>query len=307
LKVLFVCSGNKSLGKPSVLVKNQADSLIEKGLKLTYTIISQKGIIGYLKAVIPIYKSIKNDHVKIVHAHYSLTAFAASLAVLLINKNRPKLVVSLMGSDAQMKGWKRKLTNLFSEKLWFVTIVKSQQMAVDLGLKTFTVIPNGVQIEKFYNQEETIENKILFAADPSRESKNFELAKKAVDIAKKSQPTINLKVVYNVEHTEIIKEIKSSACILSTSKWEGSPNIIKESLVCNRPIVATNVGDIAWLLENVEGCFITNFDAELIAQSILKSLEFNKENKYTKGLEKIKELQLDAQSIANRLLTIYGY
>jgi glycosyltransferase involved in cell wall biosynthesis len=212
-----------------------------------------------------------------------------------------------MGSDAQMKGWKRKLTNLFSEKLWFVTIVKSQQMAVDLGLKTFTVIPNGVQIEKFYNQEETIENKILFAADPSRESKNFELAKKAVDIAKKSQPTINLKVVYNVEHTEIIKEIKSSACILSTSKWEGSPNIIKESLVCNRPIVATNVGDIAWLLENVEGCFITNFDAELIAQSILKSLEFNKENKYTKGLEKIKELQLDAQSIANRLLTIYGY
>ena len=307
MKVLFVCSGNKSLGKPSVLVKNQADSLIEKGLKLTYTIISQKGIIGYLKAVIPIYKSIKNDHVKIVHAHYSLTAFAASLAVLLINKNRPKLVVSLMGSDAQMKGWKRKLTNLFSEKLWFVTIVKSQQMAVDLGLKTFTVIPNGVQIEKFYNQEETIENKILFAADPSRESKNFELAKKAVDIAKKSQPTINLKVVYNVEHTEIIKEIKSSACILSTSKWEGSPNIIKESLVCNRPIVATNVGDIAWLLENVEGCFITNFDAELIAQSILKSLEFNKENKYTKGLEKIKELQLDAQSIANRLLTIYGY
>ena len=78
-------------------------------------------------------------------------------------------------------------------------------------------------------------------------------------------------------------------------------------MVCNRPIVATNVGDIAWLLENVEGCFITNFDAELIAQSILKSLEFNKENKYTKGLEKIKELQLDAQSIANRLLTIYGY
>jgi glycosyltransferase involved in cell wall biosynthesis len=307
LKVLFVCSGNKSLGKPSVLVKNQADSLIEKGLKLTYTIISQKGIIGYLKAVIPIYKSIKNDHVKIVHAHYSLTAFAASLAVLLINKNRPKLVVSLMGSDAKMNGWKRKLTNFFSEKVWFVTIVKSQQMAVDLGLKTFTVIPNGVQIEKFYNQEEIIENKILFAADPSRESKNFELAKKAVDIAKKSQPTINLKVVYNVEHAEIIKEIKSSACILSTSKWEGSPNIIKESLVCNRPIVATNVGDIAWLLENVEGCYITNFDAELIAQSILKSLEFNKENKYTKGLEKIKELQLDAQSIANRLLTIYGY
>lgn len=307
MKVLFVCSGNKSLGKPSILVKNQADSLIEKGLKLTYTIISQKGVLGYLKAVIPIYKSIKNDHVKIVHAHYSLTAFAASLAVLLINKNRPKLVVSLMGSDAQMKGWKRKLTNFFSEKLWFVTIVKSQQMAVDLGLKTFIVIPNGVQIEKFYNQEEIIENKILFAADPSRESKNFELAKKAFDLAKKSQPTINLKVVYNVEHTEIIKEIKSSACILSTSKWEGSPNIIKESLVCNRPIVATNVGDIAWLLENVEGCFITNFDAELIAQSILKSLEFNKENKYTKGLEKIKELQLDAQSIANRLLTIYGY
>lgn len=307
MKVLFVCSGNKSKGKPSILVKNQADSLIEKGLDVSFTLISQKGTLGYLKAVIPIYKSIKKERVKIVHAHYSLTAFAASLAVLLILKDRPKLVVSLMGSDAQMKGWKRKLTNYFSDKLWFETIVKSQQMANDLGLKTFTVIPNGVQIEKFINHEITIENKVLFAADPSRESKNFELAKRAVEIAKKTFPSINLEIVFNVEHTEIIKEIKSSACILSTSKWEGSPNIIKEALACNRPIVATNVGDIAWLLENVEGCFVTNFDAEIIAESILKAITFNKEKKYTLGLEKIKELELDAQSIANRILKIYGY
>lgn len=307
MKVLFVCSGNKSQGKPSILVKNQADSLIEKGLNISYTIISRKGIVGYLKAVIPIYKSIKKERVKIVHAHYSLTAFAASLAVLLIFKNRPKLVVSLMGSDAQMKGWKRNLTNYFSGKLWFVTIVKSQQMAIDLGLKTYTIIPNGVQIEKFINHEIVNENKILFAADPSRESKNFDLAEKACELVKKTVPTVNLKVVYNVEHAEIIKEIKSSACILSTSKWEGSPNIIKESLACNRPIVATNVGDIAWLLENVEGCFVTNFDEELIAQSILKALEFNKEKYHTKGLDTIKELQLDAQSIAYRILNIYGY
>jgi glycosyltransferase involved in cell wall biosynthesis len=78
-------------------------------------------------------------------------------------------------------------------------------------------------------------------------------------------------------------------------------------MACNRPIVAPSVGDISWLLENVEGCFVTNFDAVIIAECILKVLEFNKENKYTKGLEKIKELQLDAQSIANRIMKIYGY
>ena len=307
MKVLFVCSGNKSQGKPSVLVKNQGDSLIEIGVQIRYTLIAQKGIFGYLKAVVPIYKSIKKEQVQIVHAHYSLTAFAASLAVLLIFRNRPKLVVSLMGSDSQIKGWKRKLTNYFSEKLWFSTIVKSPKMAIDLGLKKFIVIPNGVQIEKFINNESIIDNKVLFAADPSRESKNFELAKKAIKIAKKNITTINLEVIYNVEHTEIIKEIKSSACILSTSIWEGSPNIIKESLACNRPIVATNVGDVAWLLENVEGCFVTNFDAELIAQSILKALTYNHEKKYTKGLDKVKELQIDSQSIAKRILKIYGY
>ena len=89
MKVLFVGSGNKSKGKPSILVKNQADSLIEKGLDVSFTLISQKGTLGYLKAVIPIYKSIKKERVKVVHAHYSLTAFAASLAVLLILKVRP--------------------------------------------------------------------------------------------------------------------------------------------------------------------------------------------------------------------------
>jgi glycosyltransferase involved in cell wall biosynthesis len=307
LKVLFVCSGNKSQGKPSILVKNQGDSLVEKGIEISYTLIDQKGIIGYLKAVIPIYKSIKKEQVKIVHAHYSLTAFAASIAVLLTFKNRPKLVVSLMGSDAQMKGWKRSLTNYFSNKLWFATIVKSQQMAVDLNLKKFVVIPNGVQLAKFINNEQPSNNTVLFAADPSRESKNYQLAVKAVELAKKKHPKIALTVIFNVEHAEIIKEIKTAACILSTSKWEGSPNIIKESMACNRPIVATNVGDIAWLLENVEGCYLTDFNPETIAESIFAALKFNKENTYTKGLEKIKELELDSQSVANRIINLYEH
>ena len=307
MKVLFVCSGNKSQGKPSILVKNQGESLVEKGVEISYTLIAQKGIIGYLKAVIPIYKSIKKEQVKIVHAHYSLTAFAASIAVLLTFKNRPKLIVSLMGSDAQMKGWKRSLTIYFSNRIWFATIVKSQQMAIDLNLKKFVVVPNGVQLAKFINNEQPSNNTVLFAADPSRESKNYQLAVEAVELAKKKKWNIALIVIFNVEHAEIISEIKTAACVLSTSKWEGSPNIIKESLACNRPIVATNVGDIAWLLENVEGCYLTDFNPETIAEALIGALKFNEENTYTKGLEKIKELELDSQSIANRIINLYGH
>lgn len=305
MKVLFICSGNKSNGKPSILVKNQADSLIEQGCQISFFLVAQKGVIGYLKAVFPIYRAVKKQNPTIVHAHYSLSAFAASLAILLIIKNRPKIVVSLMGSDAQMKGWKRSLTNFFSSKLWYATIVKSEQMAKNLGLKQFIILPNGVQLDKFRNEESPDENKVLFAADPTRESKNIELAKKAIELAKKEIPSLKLKVIFNVEHTEIIHEIKTSACILSTSKWEGSPNVIKESLACNRPIVATDVGDIAWLLADVEGCYVTDFNPEVIAGSIVKALNFNREKKYTNGLEKINQLQLDSRSIAKRIMKIY--
>jgi glycosyltransferase involved in cell wall biosynthesis len=47
-----------------------------------------------------------------------------------------------------------------------------------------------------------------------------------------------------------------NACdaMVFTSRQEGSPNVVKEALACDLPVVSVEVGDVAVRLAGVEGC-----------------------------------------------------
>ena len=92
-----------------------------------------------------------------------------------------------------------------------------------------------------------------------------------------------------------------------TSKWEGSPNAIKEAIACSRPIVATNVGDIAERLYNLDGCFVVSIgdrrlEIEELAKALVKAMKF----KETKGRERIIVDGLDSHEINRKLREVYS-
>jgi len=88
--------------------------------------------------------------------------------------------------------------------------------------------------------------------------------------------------------------------VILTSKFEGSPNVIKEAMACNCPIVSTDVGDVREVIGNTEGCFITSFEPEGVAKKIKLAIEFNKK---TNGRDNI--THLDEKVIAQRLIDVY--
>ena len=96
--------------------------------------------------------------------------------------------------------------------------------------------------------------------------------------------------------------LNASDLLLSTSLWEGSPNVIKEAMACNCPIVTTNVGDVKWLLDGVEGCLITTNDPKDVADKIKKALNFKGR---TKGRDKLISLGLDSEHIAKKIIKVY--
>ena len=62
-----------------------------------------------------------------------------------------------------------------------------------------------------------------------------------------------------------------SACdaLVFTSMQEGSPNVVKEALACNLPVVSVPVGDVAVRLQGIEGCELCEDDApETIAAAL---------------------------------------
>jgi teichuronic acid biosynthesis glycosyltransferase TuaC len=89
--------------------------------------------------------------------------------------------------------------------------------------------------------------------------------------------------------------------VLLTSKWEGSPNVVKEALACNVPVVSTPVGDVAEWLKGIEGCEICQWDAVNIANALKRVLR--REDRI-EGREKMENLDIDR--ISDRLLAEYA-
>lgn len=300
--VLFVSSGNSSTGI-SPIIKNQGDSLINRGVELTYFTIKGKGLKGYLKSIPRLKKHLKENKYDIIHAHYSLSAFVASFS------GAKPLIVSLMGSDVKSKGYYRFIINLFNKFYWTKTIVKSEDMRVALQMKEAEVIPNGVDFNKFKPIDKDIalretgwdvsKKGILFAANPNRPEKNFKLAKKTFDLLDDQE--IELHSLDNVPNDKMPYYHNAADVVLITSLWEGSPNVIKEAMACNCPIISTDVGDVKEIIYGTDECYISNFNPNSLAKDIKRILSNN--GKRSNGRRRIKHL--DEELIALKLINLY--
>ena len=91
--------------------------------------------------------------------------------------------------------------------------------------------------------------------------------------------------------------------LLMTSRTEGSPQVIKEAMACGCPIVSVDVGDVAERTSGVEGCYVVpSRDPKDIAQALLQAIAFTGK---TNGREKIIEMGLSNEQVAEQLIEIY--
>lgn len=318
LKVLFVCSGARH-GKPSPIVLAQGNSIIPALSSLSYFVIKKEGPIGYLMEMFRLRKFLKIGTFDIIHAHYGLSGFVALLA-----RRNHKLLVSFMGTDilgAEKDNgsltWSSlllaKLNGFLARYFYDYCIVKSQQMFSILNTRRKTLIPNGVDLDVFkpvrkdearkllgLDQEEKI---AIFVSDPSRPEKNFHLAKTAVQLS--NIPNLGLLTVYGLPHNQLSAYYNAANVLLLSSFHEGSPNVVKEAMACNCPIVSTDVGDVKQLIEGVNGCFISSFQPEDFAEKLEMAIQFSEINKQTKGRSRIVELKLDSGSVKECIAQVY--
>jgi len=318
MKILFISSGNGKYGI-SPIVLNQGISLQNIGLEIDFYGITGKGIKGYLKNINLLRKKLEENEYRIIHFHYGISSFLSPFV-----KTSSKIVISFMGDD--LLGSRKKngkisglskiisfINILFSKYIADFSIVKSVEMEKKLRTQKKIIIPNGVNINDFYpmdmnfcrqNLNLDLNKKIiLFAANPIRPEKNFKLTKMAYELIK-NDSTILL-AIHDIPQKELLHYYNACNCIVLTSTHEGSPNVIKETMACNRPIVSTPVGDVKWLIEGVEGCYVTSFGLNDIAEKINTALVFSEIKKSTNGREKLMSLGLDSQTTAFRIEEVY--
>ncbi len=313
MKVIFVASGNKTVGQVSSFVQSQYDSLVEAGLDMILFPVVGHGIKAHLRAAIELRRIIRQEQPDVVHAHYSICGHVAALAMMCI-RSKPKLVVSILGSfPTHSKKWR--LVRFCIRHIWDKTIVKSQRTARQLG-EDVSIIPNGVNLDMFCPQDhldararvgfDADKRYVIWCSHPDRIEKNYALAQAAVELVKKEQDNVELLTIYNKTPQDVVQYMNAADCLLLTSVQEGSPNVIKEAMACNCPIVSTDVGDVRERLLGLNGCYILPEkdmqSPEALANLIGEAIRYGKR---TEGYNRIINDELTIQQVVKRIMSCY--
>lgn len=307
MKVIFVASGNKAVGTVSAFVRSQYDSLSREGVEMIMYPIVGHGIRGYLKHYRALRKLIKRECPDVVHAHYSTCGYLATMASIGL---KSKVVVSILGSFPQ-DNLKCKMVRFFVDHVWSATIVKSERTRKQLG-RNLPVIPNGVNLEQFQiiDQERAREEVgfdkekryVIFVSNPNRPEKNYPLAEKAVGMLEDGM--VELFPVFDKTHGEVVTYMCAADVLLLTSVSEGSPNVIKEAMACNCPIVVTDVGDVHERLDELDGCYVSkSFDPSELSELLQEALRFGRR---TEGRKALMDQGLTTEMIAKRIVGVYA-
>lgn len=306
MKVLLVHSGNSVPDSSRyTFVKQQGDALEKQGVHVFYYAVCGKGARGYFKSLSGLKKAIREHDVDIVHAHYGL---CGALAVM--QRKVPVVITFHNGETLSRKG--KVLSSVAS---WFCAhrIFVAQHIHDKLFRtpRRYDIQPCGIEMDQLSLIEKEVAlskmgltqecPNILFGGSFSNLRKNYALAKQALDVLPRKVNLIEMKG-YNSQQVNLLY----CACdlLLLPTKSEGSPQVVKEAMACNCPIVATRVADIPELLSGVNNCYVTGFDASEIADCIVKVLE---KGERSNGRQKVISMGLDNTSVAKKLVAIYEH
>jgi len=266
MKVLVVCSGNSGFISP--FIKEQVESLEKLNVVIDYFLIKGRGFFGYLKNYIFLIRKINEYSPDLIHAHYGLSGLLASI------QRKVAVVITFHGSDIN-----RKRNVMFS---YCASILSTQNIFVHPNYpkqlntaRPYNVIPCGINLKIFFPMEKHkarekigLEKKRIYGLFPSHftnKVKNYPLAKKAIESTGRNIKIIEL-AGYNRKQVRIL--LNAVDFLLMTSLSEGSPQVIKEALACNCPVISTDVGDVKSITEKIDNCFITSYDPDEISEKI---------------------------------------
>jgi len=235
----------------------------------------------------------------LVHANNGLMAPFA-----LAQPKRP-IVVTLWGSDIMSGGYSQKVCNI-SVSYFNDVILPSERMAPYLSSE-YNYIPFGVDTNLFYpiSQEEAREILgweqdnllVLFADNPDRKVKNYNLASKVVN---NLSCDADLKVVSGVPNKKMPYYYNASDAVLITSKRESGPMVVKEAALCNIPVVSTDVGFVSDVLDGISNSFVCNSKRELVER-----LEYVlTERKRSNGRKKLED-EVSLEKMGKDIIRVY--
>ena len=326
--VFMVMNGTLKNGVPEVVtfVRSQADSIRKAGWEVSLGVVDDRtSVQGIFRNVRRLRQQIAQTRPGLVHAQYgSVTALVGYFI-----KGTLPLVVSfcgddLLGTPSPGLAWRvreraARLMGLWAARRAAASIVKSSTLFQTLPSslrRNAMILPNGVDTSFFrpidkgearaqlgWRQEAKM---VLFnpGRNEDQDRKNCSLARMTVDILTQSVLDVSLHMPSNATPEEVRLMMNAADCLLVTSLHEGSPNIVKEAMSCNLPVVSVPCGDVAERLKMTQQGGICPYNASSLAKAIKDVLDSGSRSN---GREQLVAQGLTTAEIAERFIQIYRH
>lgn len=312
MKVLFVTNMYpvSSMEHYGIFVKEQIDQLqAHFGVvpRLYFINARDRGKWEYVKSMFKVRSLIKRHRIDAIHIHYGISGI-----FLFLTRPKVKVFLTLHGGDIlRSQGFflQNLLSRLIIRRVDKVFILNDEMRSVVDGMSVdFEMLPCGVNTGFFQpNAREGRGNVkcIIFPGDPTLSVKNFALFDQVFKILKKdSKFELEFKIINNLSRQGVRRILAAGDCLVMTSVSEGSPQIIKEALSCNLPVVSVRVGDVHQMLEGIPSCFISaDRQPQTLARLVVDVLKNRSTNIRAAFLAK---KIYDNQSVCKRLVENYA-
>lgn len=317
MKVLIVTAIYPTPENPAFgsFVKAQVEVLRQAGVEVELLVLAGRfRKLIYPKGVLQLRRRLADRSIDLVHAHYGFVGMVARM------QHKVPVVVTYHGSDLQgavnNRGERTFLSRFYTRASKALAsrvdaaIVQNRQMAELIPDANVHIISHEIDFEIFRPtpREEARRllgldsNKkyLLFAAKPSNKVKNYPLAQAVAEQLRSDDSQIEMLVVYRETQPRLALYMSACDALVFPSHSEGSPNVVKQAMACNLPIVATNVGDIHELITGTPGCYVCEPSVEDFVgrlRQILRTCD------RTRGRDDVQHF--DGPIVAQRIIDLY--
>ncbi len=297
-------------------IKRQADFLRAAGVEVdVFAFRGRRSVGNYLRAWLQARAALTRRRYDLVHAqwcHNGLIAFPKRLPLVVTCRGFDLHGMILDRSGRQtlagrLLPW---LSRVIAERADAVILVSEHMKRLLDPSTPVHVIPSGLDFDLFriIPRDEARRHLglpadkrlVLFAGDPQSPRKRGALAREAVDLLNGSLAA-ELVVAWAVPHTDMPFFMNACDAMVFTSRQEGSPNVVKEALACNLPVVSVPVGDVPERITGVAGCELCADDRpETIAAALERVL---RRGGRAAGREAVRDL--DERGTTQHVIAIY--
>lgn len=284
LQVIGVIPGVEA-SEGFIFARRQVQQLRAMGVDITtFFLETRTDPFELIRAGLRFRKLVRRLSPDLVHAHYGTVT---SLFCVLFSP--VPVVITFRGTDLNpssefswLRGvtsrWFSQISALFAREIICVSEELRQRLwwrkaRVELAcdgtdVNEFIPIPRDEARDRLgWSRTERV---VLFNHGAAKSpNKRRDLVEHAVNLVRERLPSVRLHALEGqVPGRDMPLYMNASDVVVMASRFEGSPNVVREALACNVPVCSVRVGDVPEMLAGISNCVLVEPTPESMAEGL---------------------------------------